>query len=158
MKKSGFLIRKTALAMVLGSTALFGLVACDTARTSADAPSDVTGEVEDPADADETLEDADSEIRQDQLDSDIRAREQRNDVMGDREDRTDADLQSQVRAKLEANIPRGKLTVDAEEGAVTVAGTVPSDKEYETIEPLAKEITGVDSVSVDVEVVPESES
>ncbi|MBE9064558.1 BON domain-containing protein [cf. Phormidesmis sp. LEGE 11477] len=143
----------TALAGVL----MLGVAACDTARTSADAPSDVGGEVEDPAAVEETLEDAESEVRQAQLDSDIRAREQRNEVLGDEGERADSDLESEVRSKLEANIPRSKLTIDAEDGNVAISGTVPSDREYETIEPLAKEILGVESVAVDVEVVPAAE-
>lgn len=147
-------MRKILGSLLLGSTLLFGVAACDSARTSADAPSDVSGEVEDPAKVDETLEDANSEVRQDQLNSDIRAREQRNDVLGDQGERANSDIESEVRAKLEANIPRGKLTIEANDGAVKIAGTVPSDREYETIEPLAKEILGVDSVSMDVEVVP----
>ncbi len=151
-------MRKIILSMLLGGAVLFGATACNTARTSADAPSDVDGEVENSAEVEDTLEDANSEVRQDQLDSDIRAREQRNEVLGNESERTDADLQSEVRAKLEANIPRSKLTIEAEDGAVTVAGTVPSEREYETIEPLAKEILGVDSVSLDVDIVPAAES
>ncbi|PZO08920.1 MAG: transporter [Leptolyngbya foveolarum] len=147
-------MRKILGSLLLGGTLLFGVAACDSARTSADAPSDVSGEVEDPAKVDETLADANSEVRQDQLNSDIRAREQRNDVMGDQGERANSDIESEVRAKLEANIPRSKLTIEANDGAVKIAGTVPSDREYETIEPLAKEILGVDSVSMDVEVVP----
>lgn len=146
-------ILTTALAGVL----MLGVAACDTARTSADAPSDVGGEVEEPAAVEETVEDAESEVRQAQLDSDIRAREQRNEVLGDEEERTDSDLQSEVRAKLEANIPRSKLTIDAEDGNVAISGTVPSEEEYETIEPLAGEILGVESVAVDVEIVPAAE-
>ncbi len=46
-------------------------------------------------------------------------------------------LESEIRAKLEANIPRAKLTIDAENGDVVIAGTVPGN-EYSTIEPLAK--------------------
>ena len=45
----------------------FGAVACDSARTSADAPSDVddgAAVVENPGEVEETLEDANSEIRQ----------------------------------------------------------------------------------------------
>ncbi|MEO1185868.1 MAG: BON domain-containing protein [Cyanobacteria bacterium J06636_27] len=103
----------------------------------------------------ETLEDANSEIRQDQLNSDIRAREQRNDLIGDQTDRADSDLASEVRSKLEANIPRAKLVVEAEDGVVSIAGTVPDQKEYETVKPLAKEILGVKSVKTDnVKVVP----
>ena len=140
--------------MLLGGTLLFGVVACGNAKTSADAPSDMNGEVTDPANADNTLGDGSSKIRQDQLNSDIRAREQRNDLGGDQTKRADSDLESEVRAKLEANIPRGKLTVAAKDGAVTIVGTVPDEKEYKTVEPLAKEILGVTSVKVDVEIVP----
>ena len=148
---------KRVAAALLGGALSLGVVACDNARTSADAPSDLTGSVDDPAQVDETLGDANSEIRQEQLDSDIRAREQRNDIAGDQSVRNDSDLESEVRAKLEANIPRGKLTIAADDGAVSVVGSVPSEKEYETIEPLAKEILGVDSVDVNVEVVPAAE-
>lgn len=145
--------------LLLSGTLLFGAVACDEARTSADAPDSVDDTVEEPAQVEETLEDASSEVRQEQLDSDIRAREQRNDIVGDQEVRDDSDLESEIRAKLEANIPRSKLTIDAEDGNVVIVGTVPGDKEYSTIEPLAKEITGVNSVNIEqVEVVPDAES
>ena len=144
---------------LLSSILIFGAAACDgTARTSSDAPSSIEGKVENPGDVEETKEDAASEVRQDQLNSDIRAREQRNDLIGDQTDRADSDLESEVRSKLEANIPRGKLTIDAKDGAVTIVGTVPNQKEYETVEPLAKEILGVKSVKTDVKVVEPTES
>ena len=148
---------KRFITFMLGAALAAGTVACDNARTSADAPATIDGEVNDPAQVEETLEDGSSEVRQAQLDSDIRAREQRNDLMGDQTERTDSDLESEVRAKLEANIPRAKLTVAAEDGAVTIVGVVPDQKEYDTIEPLAKEILGVDAVTVDVDVVPPAE-
>lgn len=149
---------KKFITVAMGAALALGAVACDNARTSADAPATIGGEVDDPAQVEETLEDADSEVRQAQLDADIRAREQRNDIVGDQSDRTDADLESEVRAKLEANIPRAKLTVEAEGSRVTIVGTVPDQREYDTIEPLAKEILGVDSVTVEVDVVPPTES
>lgn len=151
---------KKLITLLLGSTLLFGAVACDTARTSADAPESVDENpvVEDPGEVEETLEDANSEIRQDQLSSDIRAREQRNDIIGDQEERADSDLESEIRAKLEANIPRAKLTVDSEDGNVAIVGTIPSQKEYDTIKPLAQEITGVNEVTMEVEVLPSTES
>jgi osmotically-inducible protein OsmY len=147
---------KNLTTLVLGSILLFGSVACDTtSKTSADAPDTIGGNVENPGTVEETKEDAQSEIRQDQLNADIRAREQRNDIVGDQTDRADGDLQSEVRSKLEANIPRGKLAVDAKDGVVSISGTVPDQKEYDTIEPLAKEILGVKSVNlVNVKVVP----
>lgn len=149
---------KKPILFFLGGLLLLGTVGCTTANTSSDAPGSVDERVEDPQNVEDTTEDAQSQIRQDQLNSDIRAREQRNNWTGGDADRADADLASEVRAKLEANIPRSKLTVEAEEGLVTVMGTVPNQKEYETIEPLAKEIKGVESVELDVEVVPPNQS
>ena len=144
---------------LLGSTLLFGAVGCDVARTSSDAPTSVDGTVEEPGQVQDTKEDANSEIRQNQLDSDIRAREQRNDIAGNQGKRNDSDIESEIRAKLEANIPRSKLTIQAKNGDVAIAGTVPSDKEYQTIMPLAQEITGVNSVNMEqVKVVPGPES
>ncbi|MEA5598852.1 BON domain-containing protein [Rivularia sp. UHCC 0363] len=147
---------KKLATLVLGSILLFGSAACDTtAKTSSDAPDSIGGNVEEASKVGETKEDASSEIRQDQLNADIRAREQRNDIAGDQTVRADSDLQSEVRSKLEANIPRGKLAIDAKDGVVSISGTVPNQKEYDTIEPLAKEILGVKSVKlVDVKVVP----
>lgn len=148
------------MTLLLGSTLLFGAVGCDVARTSGDAPDSVEDgvEVENPQQVEETLEDATSEVRQEQLNSDIRAREQRNDVFGEQEVRNDSDIESEIRAKLEANIPRSKLTVDAQDGNVAIVGTVPSQKEYDSIEPLAQEITGVNSVEMKVEILPSTES
>ena len=145
---------------LLSGTLLLAGVGCDVARTSGDAPDSAEegAVVEDPGEVEETLEDANSEIRQEQLSSDIRAREQRNDVLGDQTERDDSDLESEIRAKLEANIPRAKLTVDAQDGNVNIVGTVPSEKEYESIMPLAQEITGVNEVTTDVEIVPSNES
>ncbi len=135
---------------LLSGVLIFGAAACDgNAKTSSDAPRTVDGQVENPRDVEETREDAASEIRQDQLNSDIRAREQRNDLIGDQTDRANSDLESEVRSKLEANIPRAKLTINAEDGVVTIAGTVPDQKEYKTVEPLAKEILGVKEVKMD---------
>lgn len=149
---------KKLILVLSSSLMLLTIAACDTSRTSSDAPRNITGEVEDPQSIEETKEDADDNIRQAQLNADIRAREQRNEWMGNELERADADLQSEVRAKLEANIPGGKLTVEAEEGVVTIVGTVPDQQEYETIEPLAQEIKGVKGVEVDVQVVPPNPS
>lgn len=151
---------KKLMTLILGSTLLFGAVGCDVARTSGDAANTVNDDpvVEDATETQETNEDAKSEIRRDQLNSDIRAREERNDIAGDQTVRADSDLESEVRAKLEANIPQSKLTVEAEDGNVAIVGTVPNQEKYDTIEPLAKEILGVNNVTLDVKVVPPTES
>lgn len=92
---------KKLTVFLLGGVLLFGGVACDVARTSGDAPNSLDGEVENPHKVGEALEDADDNIRQAQLNADIRAREERNQWIGDPEVRADSDLESEVRAKLE---------------------------------------------------------
>ena len=74
--------------------------------------------------------------------------------MSDDDQRTDADLASEVRSKLEANLPASFLTVEANDGVVTVAGTVPTQEQYERIEPLAREIRGVQKVNIQAKVQP----
>ena len=148
---------KKLTSLLMGSFLLLGAVACnDVAKTSADAPDrpNQTTEAPKPEQAQEIQEDAQSELRRRQLNEDIRAREQRNNITGGDTIRADGDLQSEVRSKLEANLPASQLTVKAEDGVVTVAGTVPTQPQYERIDPLAKEIKGVREVVVNVSVVP----
>ncbi|WP_414528983.1 BON domain-containing protein [Nodularia chucula] len=131
---------------------LLGTAACadDVARTDPAAPS--PGElVEAPTteERQESLEQSQSETRRRQLDADIRAREERTAALNDGP-RNPEDLASEVRSKLEANIPDGLLTVEAtEEGLITVSGTVSNEDQLSKIEPLAKEISGVNDVIVD---------
>lgn len=136
---------------------LFGAVACqDAAKTSVDAPA--PGETPSAPSVETTQaakEDAQSELRRRQLNSDIRAREERNNVTGGDADRATNDLESEVRSKLEANIPGGQLTVKAEkDGTVTVSGTVKNQDELAKIEPLSKQIKGVTNVVVKAIVAP----
>jgi osmotically-inducible protein OsmY len=90
--------------------------------------------------------DAQSDTRAKQLEADIRAKEQRGNAMKDSANRNDGDLASEVRSKLEANIPSGNLTVASKEGVVTVSGTVTTPDQLAKIEKLAMEIKGVKSV------------
>lgn len=153
-------MKKLTLPALLSLGLLFGAIGCvDQAKTSADAPNTTTETKTEPLEKDEakdTENDAQSEVRRDQLNSDIRAREQRNNVAnsGAATDRDDSDLASQVRSKLEANIPAGALVVDSKDGIVTVSGTVPTPQQLAKIEPLAKEIKGVQSVNVTAQVLP----
>jgi hyperosmotically inducible protein len=135
---------------VLTGVLLLGAFACsDVSKTSSDAPNS-TEEVPATPDA-ETVEnsqqDAQSQVRRDQLNSDIRAREERDQITGGSENRTEDDLESEVRSKLEANIPKSQLAVEAtEDGTVTVSGTLPNEQDLQKIEPLAKQIRGVKAV------------
>lgn len=144
---------KKLIPFLIGGFLVFGAAACQNpAQTSQSAPDNTqqsaqeaptTGEVQ------ESKEDAQSEIRRDQLNSDIRAREQRNNITGGDADRAEGDLESEVRSKLEANLPASQLAVEAtDEGAVTVSGTVIDPDQLAKIEPLAKEIKGVNNVIV----------
>lgn len=148
---------KKFTALLLGSMLMLGTAACDQAKTSSDAPNNQNGDTNNAENVKPTKSDGVNEVRRDQINSDIRAREQRNDIGGDQNVRDDSDLESQVRGKLEANIPRSKLTVDAEKGAVAISGTVPSQDEYDKIQPLAKEIKGVNAVKMNVKVAPATE-
>ncbi len=144
--------------ILLSGLLLFGSAACsDGAKTSADAPNSTTENRTSPPPAEtvqKTQGDATSDVRRAQANSDIRAREQRNNVTGGDAIRADGDLKSEVRSKLEVNITKGELTVEAKDGLVTVGGTVPSQKDLAKIEPLAKEIKGVKQVNVTAVVAP----
>ncbi|MBE9167639.1 BON domain-containing protein [Pleurocapsales cyanobacterium LEGE 06147] len=143
---------------LLSSIFLFGAVACnDAARTDRQAPDEPGATLEAPTteEAQESQEDATSDVRRDQLDSDIRAREERREIFNDGQaERDDGDLQSEVRSKLEANLPASALVVESNDGVVTISGTVPTQEQYNRIEPLAREIDGVREVNVDAIVQP----
>jgi hyperosmotically inducible periplasmic protein len=132
------------------------MTACSTAKTAADAPgsTDTNGVVSTTENAKPTQDDAQSETRKKQLNSDIRAREQRNNMGGNPEKRNDADLASEVRSKLEANIPVGKLAVSAKDADLTISGVVKTQDQLNKIKPLAMEIKGVKSVTVKADVIP----
>ena len=142
--------------LALGSILLVSTVACSNDKTSSNAPdsAEKMGEVPTTKAADNAQNDAGSKVRKDQLNSDIRAREQRNNITGGDAIRSNSDLSSQVRSKLEANIPNGNLTVAAKDGAVVVSGTVQAQNQLDKIEPLAKQIKGVSSVKVAAKVAP----
>lgn len=149
---------KKIIPVLITGVLLIGTVACENGveKTSTNAPNSTNETTEAPtADTAQTTQnDATSEVRRDQLNSDIRAREQRNNVTGGDADRADADLESEVRSKLEANLPASQLAIESEEGAVTVSGTVPTPEQLNRIEPLAKEIKGVQSVTNKATVAP----
>ncbi|MCE2906221.1 MAG: BON domain-containing protein [Anabaena sp. CoA2_C59] len=141
--------------LFLSSILLLGMVACgNNAKTSSSAP-DSTEKVGDVP-TDKTIlankKDATSQIRRDQLNADIRAREQRNNITGGDTNRASSDLASEVRSKLEANIPSSQLTVTAKDGAIIVSGTVQTQEQLNKINSLTKEIKGVKSVQVLVKI------
>jgi hyperosmotically inducible periplasmic protein len=139
---------KTFIALLVGSTLMIGAVGCDNvSKTSSEAPANTDKTISPSSQATkETKNDATSSTRKAQIESDIRAREQRSNITGGDTKRANGDLQSEVRGKLEANIPTGKLTVDAKDGIVTIGGTVSNKAQLDKIEPLAKQIKGVSSV------------
>lgn len=131
-------------------------VACsNVSKTSDKAPDSANTTTQAPtvSKAQDIHKDASNETRRKQLNSDIRAREQRNQAAGKDAKRSDDDIRSEVRSKLEANLPDSQLAVDAKDGNVSISGTVPSQPQYQRIEPLAKEIYGVKAVDVKVKVV-----
>ncbi len=132
---------------------LVTLVSCTDARTTAEAPApnatySTSSPTTSPQNTQAAIDDAQSETRKKQLESDIRAREQRNDAMGDKTKRPDTDLASEVRSKLEANIPKGNLTIESKDANVVVSGTVPLLNDLTKIKSLAMEIKGVKTVTI----------
>jgi osmotically-inducible protein OsmY len=151
---------KKLTSLVISSLLLFGAAACgnDTAKTSESAPNNPTVAPSETPNVQATQaaeKDAQSQTRRDQLNADIRAREQRNNEFnsGSATNRAEDSLASEVRSKLEANIPNGHLTVKStKDGIVTVAGTVTNEQQLAKIAPLAKQIKGVNSVVVNAKV------
>jgi osmotically-inducible protein OsmY len=143
-------MNKKILASFLMSVLVVTVGACSDPKTSADAPN--TTDQKAPTPSTQSTEmaktDAQSATRAKQLDADIRAKEQRNNAMGNPSNRNDSDIASEVRSKLEANIPNGNLTVSSKEAVVTVSGTVSNLEQLTKIEKLAMEIKGVKSVSI----------
>lgn len=141
---------KNLTTFLLSSILLLGTAACqDVSKTSSDAPNSVQASPKAPdvETVQESKDDAQSQTRRNQLNSDIRAREQRNNVTGGDAKRAEDDLESEVRSKLEANIPKSQLTVAAgDNGTVTITGTIPNQQDLAKIEPLAKQIKGVKTV------------
>jgi hyperosmotically inducible periplasmic protein len=153
------MLRTKIFIAILGTFAI-AMTGCQVAKTNSDAPDTTTGNVQTPTteSAKSADDDASSAVRRKQLESDIRAREQRNNALnnGQANNRSTNDLASEVRAKLEANLPASALAVSASEGAVTITGTVPTQAQYDRINGLAKEIKGVTSVAMKVAVAPAS--
>lgn len=147
---------RVTLPLMVSGLLMVTLSACNAAKTTADAPKSTASNGQVPAakDAVATQNDAQSEMRKKQLEADIRAREQRNNMGGDPQKRADSDLASEVRSKLEANIPNGKLTVTAKDADLTVSGVVKTQGQLDKIKPLAMEIKGVKHVTVKAVVTP----
>jgi hypothetical protein len=149
---------KKLTTFLLSGVLLFGAAACtNNAKTSADAPNttEASPKAPDADTAKQDTNDAQSQTRRDQLNSDIRAREQRNNATGGDADRAKGDMESEVRSKIEANIPNGQIVVKAEDnGAVIVSGTVPTKAQLDKIPTLAKQIKGVKTVTNKATVAP----
>jgi hyperosmotically inducible protein len=146
----------STLPLLISVLLMATISACAGVKTTSDAPNstDNNGPVSTTEDVKTNQDDAQGGTRKKQLDADIKAREQRNNIGGDPQERAEGDLASEVRSKLEANIPRGQLTVTAKDATVTVSGVVPTQNELDKIQPLAMEIKGVNSVTVKAVVNP----
>ena len=148
---------KKLTTVLLTSLLVFGTAACSNIdKTSADAPSQpgVTNDAPTKTEAQQDLGDAQGQTRRKQLDEDIQAREQRNDIFnnGSANKRSDSDLASEVRDKLEANLPASELTIETQQGIVNIGGTVPTQEQLARIKPLTEQIKGVRGVEVEASV------
>jgi osmotically-inducible protein OsmY len=148
---------KKLIPFLLGSVLVVGAAGCqNAAKTSADAPNNTSESPSAPSvqTTQTNQNDAQSQVRKNQLNSDIRANEQRNNATGGGTNRTGNALASEVRDKLEANIPDSQLAVQAKNGVVTVAGTVANKQDLGKIVPEAQKIKGVKNVVNKASVAP----
>lgn len=149
---------KNLTTLLLTTIVGLSVTACaNVARTNPGAPRsiDTVGEAPNLDTVLRNKSDSSSPIRRAQANSDIRAREQRYNVFRQGEGkRSDRNVQSEVRSKLEVNLPMSQLTVQSNDGVVTVVGYVQTREELERIEPLAKEIRGVRDVNVQAQIGP----
>jgi hyperosmotically inducible periplasmic protein len=144
------------LPLLLGALLTTTISACSMTKTTADAPSstDINGGIATAEDPKINQDDAGSETRKKQLEADIRAQEQRNNMLGDPLKRSDEDLAGEVSDKLVANIPDGKLIVVAKAADVTISGVVKTQSQFDKIKPLVMEIKGVKNAIVNAVVTP----
>lgn len=141
--------------LFLSGLLLIGGVACsDVAKTSADAPNSTekTGEVPEADSNQTTQRDATRDVRESQIKADERARQQRNQAGANDGKIADNDIESLVRNRLEQRLPSSQLAVDADEGIVTISGTVASQSELDQITFIAQEVQGVKEVEVKAKV------
>jgi hyperosmotically inducible periplasmic protein len=134
--------------LLIGGALMIGTLGCTSASTNTNVPDAAKKENQAPSKqtAQQDQGDATNETRKKQLESDIRSREQRNEVAGSTTSRTDGDLESEIRSKLEANLPASQITVDAKDGVVTIKGTVPTPEQRSKVKSLAMEIKGAKSI------------
>jgi len=149
---------KKLATVFLSSILVLGTSACSNIdKTSANAPDrpGVTNNNQTETQAQQDLGDAQSQIRRKQLEEDIKAREQRNNFFnnGSAENRPDRDIASEVRDILEANLPEGELTIESNQGVVTVGGSVTTREQLDRIETLSEQIKGVRGVNVEANVI-----
>lgn len=134
--------------LLIGSAAIIGYTNYyeKVAKTSISAPNSLAnnGKLLTSATELKNSLDATSRTRKFQINSDIRAREQRYQYLGREKSKSDRHLQSEIRSKLELNLPTASLAVNSENGKVTVVGRVKEISELEQIEKLIREINGVD--------------
>ena len=152
---------KKLTTVLLTSLLVLGTAACSSLnKIGANAPAQVEEINNAPhkSEANQNLGDLGSKIRQKQLDEDLQAREQRNDLFnnGSAENRPSIDLASEVRDKLEANLPNSVLSIAVNKGIVTVEGSVSTPEELARIKTLAEQIKGVRGVNVEANVVAAS--
>jgi len=137
---------KYLFAIPLGTAALFTLVACGNPEAS--------DRLDEPTANTET----ENSVRENQLESDERAQQQREEMLdnqaeGGADPASDRELATQIQENLDSQLPDNQLSVEAEDGIVTVVGDVASEAELQQVESLVAATAGVQSVDMQVNVV-----
>lgn len=145
------MMKRLMASVVVTSLSLIGLAACSVPDQSSDNPNNNNPSV---------IPGENDTIRENQLESDARARRQREDLYGNEDSEADIvadnELTQTVRNKLDTQLPGNKLEVSSEDGAVTISGEATSKNEMQRIKSIVNNVEGVRSVNIQARIVSQN--
>ncbi|EAZ89337.1 Transport-associated protein [Crocosphaera chwakensis CCY0110] len=135
-------MKRLMVLAVVTSFSLLGLIACSVPNENSDNRNNsnvIPGDKE--------------TIRENQLESDVRARKQREDLSGDEDSQdgsivADNQLRQTVQNELDQQLPGNKLEVSSENGTVTISGEANSAEEMERVKSITNNVEGVRRVNL----------
>ncbi len=148
--KKVIIMKRLMIWAVVTSFSLLGIVACSVPNESSDNENN------------SNLIPRDEEtIRENQLESDARARKQREDLSGDEDSQAgsivvDNQLRQTVQNEIDQELPGNKLEVSSENGTVTISGEANSVEEMDRVKSIASNVEGVRRVNVEARILSQN--
>jgi len=136
---------KSFFALPLGTAALLGLIACSSPESTSEGMDSTTA-------ASPPAGELDSAAPVDPLSSDQGSPKPDAEAIAPGADaQSDLELAEMIQANLDAQLPTNQLTVEAEQGNVTVIGEVATPEEMEQAEAIVLATEGVQTVEMQVD-------